>query len=592
MHILRLLVPSLLALAVAPSGAEAARTFRSGAVAVVPGGCSGSSVETVVAYEIEPALETPNVGEVINLRATLTNRGGCSDEVALVEVILPADAALAPGQRHTCAGGALVDCSGPVGGSHGGQLFASATIPRGTSFAVTIPIRFTRPVENVPVSVVTIGGFATTTAAVAVDVPFQDLQPASRPGDDIVVLGSPYAFLGVVPIAFARGDGTFGTTSYLVADFAEWAKAPGVKRVSGDFNGDTYTDFALVGGPGWTTIPVAQGRGDGRFVVTNFQVGSTFGSKASEPGVTALTGDFDNDHRTDIALVGGANWTTLPMAFSRGYDGEFDITNMPNPEIAGWSDAQLGAKAVTGDFDRDGRTDIALVGGFGWNTLPFAHSNGRNGTFNVTNPLANKLEAPGGNLYIWNFAASARDMGNQVFTGDFNRDGYGDIGIAGGGAAWSGIRIALGRPNGQWSYVDRPMPNFGSWARAAGVKIVAADFNRDEATDFALMGGPGWNTLPVAFASGQAAFTESNQQIGGGGQFNWQARKVSVRALTGDFNGDGSQDIALVGDPDFRSIPTVVGSGNGYFYEILSPSFRLPVWAASPQASVFVGKLN
>jgi hypothetical protein len=39
---------------------------------------------------------------------------------------------------------------------------------------------------------------------------------------------------------------------------------------------------------------------------------------------------------------------------------------------------------VAGDLNRDGRADIALTGGPGWNTLPVGFSRG-DGSFRVTN---------------------------------------------------------------------------------------------------------------------------------------------------------------------------------------------------------------
>ena len=35
---------------------------------------------------------------------------------------------------------------------------------------------------------------------------------------------------------------------------------------------------------------------------------------AAEPNVKVLTGDFNGDGRTDIALTGGAGWASVPMA--------------------------------------------------------------------------------------------------------------------------------------------------------------------------------------------------------------------------------------------------------------------------------------
>jgi hypothetical protein len=40
------------------------------------------------------------------------------------------------------------------------------------------------------------------------------------------------------------------------------------------------------------------------------------------------TGDFNGDGKADLALTGGAGWTTIPVAFSRG-DGNFNVANAP-----------------------------------------------------------------------------------------------------------------------------------------------------------------------------------------------------------------------------------------------------------------------
>jgi hypothetical protein len=106
-----------------------------------------------------------------------------------------------------------------------------------------------------------------------------------------------------------------------------------------------------------------------------------FAGWATASGVQVVTGGFSGSGRTDIALVGGPGWNTVPVAFANG-DGSWTITNDGAPGFASW--ATSGAKVVTGNFSGSGRTDIALVGGPGWNTVPVAFANG-DGSWTITN---------------------------------------------------------------------------------------------------------------------------------------------------------------------------------------------------------------
>jgi hypothetical protein len=92
-----------------------------------------------------------------------------------------------------------------------------------------------------------------------------------------------------------------------------WAAKPNVKVLAGDFNGDGRTDIDLTGVAGWVSVPVAFSNGDGTWRVTN-QKHPDFGAWAAEPNVKVLTGDFNGDGRTDIALTGGAGLASVPMA--------------------------------------------------------------------------------------------------------------------------------------------------------------------------------------------------------------------------------------------------------------------------------------
>merc|ERR1711918_325705 len=103
---------------------------------------------------------------------------------------------------------------------------------------------------------------------------------------------------------------------------------------------------------------------------------------ATTSGAKFLAGDFNKDGKDDIALAGRRGWRTLPIGFSNG-KGSFSVTNHVISNFASWS-ATAGAKVVVGDFNGDGRADVAATGVRGWRTIPTAFGLG-NGRFRVTN---------------------------------------------------------------------------------------------------------------------------------------------------------------------------------------------------------------
>ena len=157
-------------------------------------------------------------------------------------------------------------------------------------------------------------------------------------------------------------------------DFAGFAATPGVVPLTGDFNGDGRTDVALVNRKaGWTKMPVAFANGDGTWRVISGSIDS-FASWATTSGVQVLTGDFNGDKRTDVALLNqAAGWTTMPVAFARSDDTWQVINSVSNiGAFAGFA-ATPGVVPLTGDFNGDGRTDVALVNGApGWGSMPVA----------------------------------------------------------------------------------------------------------------------------------------------------------------------------------------------------------------------------
>jgi FG-GAP-like repeat len=386
---------------------------------------------------------------------------------------------------------------------------------------------------------------------------------------DIALVGSFGGLLppvDTIPVARSNGDGTFVVINGNVGDFLAWSQAPGVVVLTGDFDGDGFTDIALTGAPNWNTIPIAFSNGDGTFHVTNVDIGP-FATWATGPHVTVVTGDFDNDGKTDIALI-GTEGDKLPVAFSLG-DGGFHVTTSDVDFFAAWA-RMSGATALAGDYNHDGRTDIALTGHAGWNTLPVAFSNG-DGTFKVSNTPIDV------------FAAWAATPGVIKLVGDFDGDGRDDIALP-RLYYWTTIPVAFSMGNGSFSVTNMSIP----LNEAGGPTKLTGDFNGDGRTDIAMFGDD-WNPFVLFHSTGDGGFSLSSQPADPPPAFySWLLQPGAV-PLLGDFDGDGRTDFAIIGGVDWGSLPVVFSKPNGLLTATYAPIDDFASWAANPAAVKLTG---
>jgi hypothetical protein len=210
-----------------------------------------------------------------------------------------------------------------------------------------------------------------------------------------------------VPIGLSDGSGHFAPQfwSVPVSTFTTWATDSNARVAVTDLDGDGRADIVLAGGSSWSTVPVAIATSNNAFTVYN-QTNQSFPVLAKAPGAKLLggcrrtvaiaghpnwhhcnfSGGLGGDVQGDIALTGALGSSTIPVGFYHGPTGNgvfSPVTNDTYATFATWAQ-DSDAKAVSGDFDGDGRADIALVGGNQWWTVPVAFSKG-DGTFNITN---------------------------------------------------------------------------------------------------------------------------------------------------------------------------------------------------------------
>ncbi|WP_380280835.1 trypsin-like serine protease [Kitasatospora purpeofusca] len=274
--------------------------------------------------------------------------------------------------------------------------------------------------------------------------------------------------------------------------------------------------------------------------------------------------DANGDARADALLTyyhadGSIGFYTA-LAGRNGGLGEY-FGGYKVPVAGGWDRAAM--KLVQGDFNGDGRSDLAMLyhRGDGSITLHTALTgpDGLLGAFDV-----NGTTVPAWGNWDWN----AFDL----FPGDANGDGRTDLmmayyhpdGSIGFYTALAGSNGAIGEFNGGFSVPA------GSWSRA-DMKLVPGDFNGDGRAELAMLYRHGDGRISQHTSSANAAgllgdFTTDGWTVPAGAGWDWNA----IQLLPGDTNGDGRTDVMMAyyhadGAIGFYTAPAGANGGVGEY---------------------------
>jgi uncharacterized repeat protein (TIGR01451 family) len=330
--------------------------------------------------------------------------------------------------------------------------------------------------------------------------------------DLIVVIGNQIVTL------LMNGDGTYTQPPSQPIAF-DIGSPPKYAIVGGDFNGDGKADFALVGGPVLVTF---LSNGNGTYAASQINIGNY----GSPPQAVFASGDFNGDGMSDIAMAVGDPNPSNPGSL-------FTFVSNGNGTWTGYTTAigNIGRPPqwlmVSGDFNGDGKSDIALIGG---TTISTLLSKG-DGTYTGTNTT------------IPNIGSSASVLVNA---GDFNGDGKTDLVIN----YFTSISTYLSKGDGTYNVVNTNLGNPFSF----GFLMMAADMNGDGKTDLVVTGG---NTLYTFFSNGDGTYVPRSQPAS-----NFVFGVGGMIGLGADFNGDGKGDFLVAGNDTLYTFFGHGGPGN------------------------------
>ncbi len=351
------------------------------------------------------------------------------------------------------------------------------------------------------------------------------------------------SFSNTVLAKVALGSSIAGT-GWVISQTPAAGSNP-IFEVAGDFNGDGLPDLAVLstdninGDSG--TIALFFGKGDGTFTA-----GPT--TPVATSNLTAYTvmigGDFNGDGKMDLAVLSPSiaydsdNVTTY-LGNGDGTFGAPQTSTATNLNQAG-GDVLPGAM-VAGDFNGDGKIDLAIVG-------DYANVGG-----------VNILLGNGDGTFKAGATFDSNQGFGQIATGDFNGDGIPDL-VATNYFAPGGATILLGKGDGTFSDTGTPLP-IDTFARS----IVVGDFSGDGKLDLAF-GFTG--AVEVYLGNGNGTFTQaSGSPVSGAG----------MSLVAGDFNHDGKLDLAGI-DNYNDQIDLFSGAGDGTFTETVTTPNVSPTW--------------
>src|SRR5260221_1156051 len=276
-----------------------------------------------------------------------------------------------------------------------------------------------------------------------------------------------------------------------------------------------------------TGIPFGAGYGDqGKFSLAEYAknglltapaaipVSYTPQGLAVGPSAGACFFDYDGDGKPDLLLVSAVENGSLRLLHNAG-DGKFE----DKTDGSGFAIRGSGLGCAAGDFDNDGKTDLAVCLSDG---VHLFHNDGAGKFADVTKAVGIRSE---------------KCCVGLTFV-DFDHDGDLDLYIT--QKSGGGLHNILWRNNGNSTFADVDTET-ALGVDGTGGGVVTSDFNNDRAVDFVIAGGA--KGASVLLNPREGAF-----KLLDGIDFVKEGLPAAVGVVSFDFDKDGWMDVAFTHD--------------------------------------------
>ncbi|HEY6871380.1 MAG TPA: SpvB/TcaC N-terminal domain-containing protein [Geobacteraceae bacterium] len=287
----------------------------------------------------------------------------------------------------------------------------------------------------------------------------------------------------------------------------------------------------------------------------------SFGGASLPLSSKCLSGDFDGDGKTDLACWLGSNsW----------------VVAWPNPSASNWSaqsytatqglslTSPISSQCIAGNTYGIGKTSIACYSGSGsnWNMIYDSLNTGK--SFGQVSPFTGPV--------------TTIPFGNNCISGGFtgNLEWVTDIACYNGSNAWPGVLLSTD----------------GSGPILVSTGIVSGPI--PPSNDCFVGNFVGQGSDSIACASGnQNTWTLNGTWTWSTGQKLWSNYPATAQCITGDFNGDGISDLACYNSTNMWWL--IFSTGNGWAdtaIVINGPSLAYPVSQLPVAAQCVTGDFN